>query len=227
MRRILTPERLDDPGQPADRVVHSLGQVSQANRWLGGDRSLRAALRDLNTDAGGLDLLDVGVGDGSTFRRTLGWLARRGIRARGVGVDLNPLACRAGRSADPGSGFVAAHATALPFGDDCFDVALATLTLHHFPQSRALAVLRQMVRVARSRVVVSELGRSLPHYVGAHILSHTVWGNNSITRHDAPASVRSGFTGAELGALGEEAGLTGIRILRHFPFRVTLSGTPT
>jgi SAM-dependent methyltransferase len=47
---------------------------------------------------------------------------------------------------------VQAVAEDLPFGDDSFDAAMAILTLHHW--SDVAAGLAEMVRVARSRVVV-------------------------------------------------------------------------
>jgi 2-polyprenyl-3-methyl-5-hydroxy-6-metoxy-1,4-benzoquinol methylase len=101
---------------------------------------------------------------------------------------------------------------------------MATLTIHHFPADQALAALTEMVRVSAGLVVVSELERSLPHYLGAQVLAHTVWANNPITRHDAPASVRAGFTRTELEQMGRAAGLIRPRVTWTLPFRITLRG---
>lgn len=58
---------------------------------------------------------------------------------------------------------VRADATMLPFGDDAFDAALAVLTIHHWPDP--IAGLRELRRVARSRVVVlTHFIRSLEHF---------------------------------------------------------------
>lgn len=57
---------------------------------------------------------------------------------------------------------VQASATALPFGDDCFDAALAVLTVHHWPD-RQLG-LSELRRVARSRIVVLTWDRASPGF---------------------------------------------------------------
>ena len=57
---------------------------------------------------------------------------------------------------------IQASATALPFGDDCFDAALAILTVHHWPdQWLGLSELR---RVARERIVVLTWDRTSPGF---------------------------------------------------------------
>ncbi|MEM7015862.1 MAG: class I SAM-dependent methyltransferase [Pseudomonadota bacterium] len=47
---------------------------------------------------------------------------------------------------------VCAYGDSLPFADDSFDVALALLTIHHWPDQTA--GVREMTRVARQRVVL-------------------------------------------------------------------------
>jgi hypothetical protein len=82
--------------------------------------------------------------------------------------------------------------------------------------------LRELARVSRRAVVVSDLERSLPNWLGALVLGATVWRGNRLTRHDGPLSVRRSFTAAELVELAERAGFTGARAYRHFPWRLIL-----
>jgi 2-polyprenyl-3-methyl-5-hydroxy-6-metoxy-1,4-benzoquinol methylase len=97
-------------------------------------------------------VLDVGCGEGVL---TAEWAERLAGRGHVVGVDLEDPALREewSRRARPNLEFRAVDATDLPFGKDEFDVVCAIEVLEHVPDpERTLA---EMVRVARSRVLVS------------------------------------------------------------------------
>jgi hypothetical protein len=104
------------------------------------------------------------------------------------------------------------------------DVTICTLTLHHFPEDEAVLLLREMKRVARDRVLVSDLERSRLNHLGARVLAHTLWRTNRLTRHDGPLSVLRSFTAPELLALGRRAGLRGPVVRRYMPWRLVLEG---
>ena len=67
-------------------------------------------------------------------------------------IAVEPSATMVRQRAQGLNPVVRAHAEALPFGDGCFDTALALLTVHHWPdRQRGLEELR---RVARHSVVI-------------------------------------------------------------------------
>jgi 2-polyprenyl-3-methyl-5-hydroxy-6-metoxy-1,4-benzoquinol methylase len=115
-----------------------------------------------------------------------------------------------------------ADAVALPFADGAFDIALLSLTLHHFADAVQLAALRELARVCRRALVVNELERSWPNYLGARLLATTLWRTNPLTRHDGPVSVLRAFTPAELYDRAHVAGLTGVHVRRAFFYRLVL-----
>jgi SAM-dependent methyltransferase len=170
----------------------------------------------------------VGTGNGEVLRALISWSASRGGCWRGFGLDIHPdvvaLASEKGRNR-PSLPIVRADALALPFADGAFDVALCTLTLHHFPNGDAVRLLRELARVARRLVLVSDLERSRLAYLFSRLFALTWWRANRITRHDGPVSVLRSFTPGELGELGRRAGLSA-RVRRCFPFRLTLGATP-
>jgi len=51
------------------------------------------------------------------------------------------------------------------------DIATMTLTLHHFDRAGRSAVLSELARVARRLVIINDLERNWPNYVGARILA--------------------------------------------------------
>lgn len=227
--RVHGGELLDEPGHDPRELARSLALVDGVNRWLGGRRALFRHLAELDPDRERLRILDVGCGAGhGLLALREGW-AGPGRAGFMVGVDRHPqiaaLAERNVRSAGAVS-VVRADGLRLPFAADAFDLAVCTLTLHHFSGSDAVRVLREMARVSRVRVLVNDLERHLLNYLGARLLALTAWRRSPVTRHDGPLSVRRSFTRGELCRLGEEAGLGGIRVRRHFPFRLVLEGRP-
>jgi SAM-dependent methyltransferase len=88
--------------------------------------------------AEGVDVLDVATGGGHVARKL------RDAGANVVTVDPAP-----GMRAD-----VIAPADHLPFADSRFDAVACRLAAHHFPD--VLAAVKEMARVARSRVVICD-----------------------------------------------------------------------
>lgn len=216
-------ELLDDDGHDPAELAHSLGQVATVNAWLGGTRSLTRHLEDLaSTGSDTVRVLDVGTGNGRTLRGVVAWGRRRGGSWSGVGVDRSPET--AVIAAAEGTRVVRADGLALPFADGAFDAVLCTLTLHHFPDAEARALVREMARVSRGRVLVSDLERSRLHYAGARVLAATLWRGNRLTRTDGPRSVLRSFTPGELLEIGRDAGLRTPVVERFFPWRLLLAG---
>jgi ubiquinone/menaquinone biosynthesis C-methylase UbiE len=122
---------------------------------------------------------------------------------------------------DPALSFVRADGGALPFADGAFDVVICTLALHHFDPGDALALLRELRRVARVTPVVCDLRRSELAFVATWLWSRT--SRNRLTRHDAPLSVRRAYTPDEALALARAAGWRVPQARREPFFRMTLT----
>jgi ubiquinone/menaquinone biosynthesis C-methylase UbiE len=220
--RLHRAEILDGPADDLEELSRSLRQVAQVNRWLGGARALKRHLAPAVCAGASLRILDVGTGNGDTLGELGVWARRRGARWHAVGVELSPWIARlAHRRLDS---VVRGDALRLPFADGSFDVALCTLTLHHFPDDEAAVLVGEMARVSRDRVLVNDLERTPPNYWGARALAATLWRGNRITRHDGPLSVLRSFTPSELLEVGRRAGLRGAAVRRHFPWRIVLEG---
>ncbi len=222
-------ERLDAP-TAHDPVVleRSLDHVAQVNRFLGGWRSLLLYLPDYLPPDGPARLLDVGTGSGEAALVAAAWARRQGRELRITATDANPAILEIARQRTAGSPEIRvepADALALPYPDGAFHVAVLTLTLHHFEGEAAVRVLRELARVSRGGIIVSDLERTWGNWLGAKLLSWTLWARNPLTRHDGPLSVLRSYTRAELAALAERAGLADARVHRHLFERLVLTAS--
>jgi len=209
-RRATDPELLDE-GVPEEEALRSLGDLRLVNRWLGGRRSLCAAVRPY-LGAGGR-LLDVGCGSADLpaflLRSSPG-----GVMA--VGLDIKALHLR---EAPPEIHRVVGSVRGLPFAPLSFDVVTASLFLHHFDGPQVAEVLRLLYALARRALVVNDLHRArVPYLFGRLAFRHVF--RSPVSVADGLLSIRRAFTPRELEAAFREAGLQGVRVRRSFPYRL-------
>jgi hypothetical protein len=97
--------------------------------------------------------------------------------------------------------------------------------LHHFERTTAATVLRELHRVARLRVIVSDLHRSWFAAAGIWLASYPLL-FHPVSRHDGVVSVLRGFTRRELGELVRSSVGQQADVRYRLGFRVTASWTP-
>ncbi len=223
-RRRLVPEILDDPAVPDDIRARSLADVERSNRLFGG---LRAVLRALDDALPALpahaSLLDVGTGAGDVPAAARDRAARRGISLTTLGVDLSPSLVRDGRHRIGLA--LCGDAFHLPFATASIDVVTCSQLLHHFTEEEALMALAELHRVARHRVIISDLRRSRLAAWGYWLASFPL-GFHAVTRHDGPVSVMRGFTAEELRRWVRTATGATPDVVRRIGWRLTAAWTP-
>jgi ubiquinone/menaquinone biosynthesis C-methylase UbiE len=233
-RAAATPELLDGPLDDLDTLQGNLRDLRRINLLLGGTRlSRRAVQRLLSEDddhAAAACVLDVGTGaaDIAVALRAAG----RGRRVEVVAVDNRREVLDAARSLSPslaatdGLELAIADGRDLPFPDGAFDVAHASLVIHHLEPGEAIGFLCELKRVSRRGVVVNDLVRGRLYWAFAWLGARLIT-RNRFTRHDGPLSVRRAYTLPELRALLLAAGLrprhVGIGLAGH---RVAIAAAP-
>lgn len=213
MRRSVDVEEfLDGPLDDPAVLRGNLRDLERANRWLGGAGLSARAIDALAGDREALTVLDVGTGAADIPVALLARAARNGRRLQVTGIDNRPEVLDAAVARQPrlrttaGLALQIGEGRSLPFPDRSFDIAHASLLLHHLEPTGAVELLREMGRVARRGIVVNDLLRGRLNWLGAWLLSHVAT-TNRYTRHDAPMSVRRAYAVAELTALIAAAGL--------------------
>jgi SAM-dependent methyltransferase len=195
-------ELLDSGRLSLPEVEANLADLERLNRLPGGTAASMRGIGHLVAPGNGARILDVGTGRGDMPLA----FASRGWDV--VAVDANPVVLVVARRRLGGHGIdvVGADARALPFEDGGFDVAHASLLLHHLDPAAAVAALRELCRVARRGIVINDLRRGwLP--LAASAASVALLGRSRVTRTDGLASARRAYTLDELDGLLAEAGL--------------------
>src|SRR6202162_6200965 len=202
LRDLLTPPRkrgfefLDLPDIDPKIVTRSLADVARANALFGGISAaldeLMDALKQVPRNA---TLLDVGTGLGDIPCGAREKARRNGIELTTIGLDAaGELASASKCSVDIA---VCGDARHLPFADNSVDIVMCSQVLHHFAGSEAAVLLREMDRVARVRVIVSDIRRSRIAAAGLWLVSFPLR-FHAVSRHDGVVSVLRGFTPTEL-----------------------------
>ena len=230
MRLSLTPPRRYDPEileHPSvdDGTIHqSISDVARSNTVFQGARAVIETLAPYFATFGATaTLLDVGTGVGDIPSKATAAAALRGITLHTIGLDGELVLARAAGARVTHA--ICGNALELPFADRSVDIVTCSQLLHHFRDIEATTLIREMNRVARVAVIVSDIRRSWLAAAGFWAASFPLR-FHPVTRHDGVVSVMRGFTPAELAETVHDA--IGIRppVQRRIGFRVTTAWTP-
>jgi len=205
-------ELLDGPLDDPAALDANLRDLARINRLTGGTRlsvQAVAALGDVTS------ILDVGTG-AADIPMTL--LARARAAGRTLSItatDSRPEILAAARRVRPAVGrtvgleLAVADGRGLPYPDGAFDVAHASMVVHHLAPDEVVAFLHELRRVARAGIVVNDLVRGRLAWLGGWLLVRAL-GAGRYARHDGPLSVRRAYSRPELLELVAAAGLVPI-----------------
>jgi ABC-type Mn2+/Zn2+ transport system ATPase subunit len=224
---------LMDSASPDPRMLAAeFRLLRRLNRWTGAaaavERAVDSVMRAVPGDA--VCVADFGSGAGDIGRAFLRTAARRGWDAEWLAADRSEdvLAIAAADGAAAGLRFarVDVLSAAATLGERTYDVAHASLMLHHLHDADVVRALYQMGRVARRAVVWNDLIRDGAGVAGARVMSLA---GPATVRHDAVLSVRRGFTLDEAESFAEAAGLRvrSVRRWRHGPRFVVIAEPAT
>jgi ubiquinone/menaquinone biosynthesis C-methylase UbiE len=216
MRRLAgATEHLDGSLADAGVLAGNLRDLRRINRLFGGltlsRRAIDALIRQAQVPPDApVAVLDVGTGAADIPIGLLEDSRRRGRLMTVLAVDNREEVLAVAREAaslgSPELVLRRADVRALPFEDGSFDVAHASLVLHHLEPVDAAVAIREMARVARHGVVLNDLARGWLPWIGAWLLLHLAT-RNEFTRHDGPLSVRRAYSVGEARHMLAGAGL--------------------
>lgn len=207
--RVESEELLDEHDAPREDMERSLRDLRFINRYLGGVRIYRALVRRFAATS----ILDVGTGTSDLLESV------PHVRTR-IGLDFkidHLLFLREGSRVLR----VVGDAQRLPFRDGAVDLITSAHFFHHFSPQENATILGESLRVAKRGVAVNDTRR---HY--APLLLVLLLGAlrlvGRITRYDAPASVRQGYTLGEAREIAARVRASKWDVIRMLPFRFAI-----
>src|SRR5579862_347822 len=175
-------ELLDAPVTDQGVLARNLRDIRRINLLLGWTslalHTVARTLEDHHLQT--FSLLDVATGSADIPKAIAQRAQRRQLQARIIATDISEQILDAARincASLPEIHLEQQNALALSYADQSFDLVLCSLAFHHFSPEDAPTLLRELARVARHAVIVSDLQRSLPAYLGAWLLTHTFMPN--------------------------------------------------
>jgi hypothetical protein len=207
MDRIIQPELLDALPPIDRRAIGSRADLRRLNFIMGHagilSRASRREIPAMSFRSRSLRLVELGAGDGTFLLRLARRLAALGVRAKATLIDRQNLVAAETSRAFRGLRWSVENVTedvfawlAQPF--PATDMMFANLFLHHFPDRSLKELLRGAAQ--RTNLFMACEPRRSPLALSVSRLLRPL-GCNDVTRHDAPVSVRAGFSGRELSAL--------------------------
>ena len=222
--RSYQPERLDTGDYTPEEYSRWHREMKVIHRVFGEIRALRSALvPELNAfDRHNVSILDIGAGSGEILREIYRWVT--GWNSFLVGAELNPEAARTIKynSLSHEIKVLQCDALRLPFADSSFDFVFCSLFMHHFTDEKSVELLREMSRVARRRIFVIDLHRSVIAYYFFRVASRLLL--QRFTREDGALSILRSFRPNEMEHLATQANLTDVVVRRSWAYRLVLSG---
>ena len=213
MKRVVTPELLDDDLGTTEEIRSTLLDLRGFNRNFGGFHSINSLLKRvaLKKRLQSLSFLDVAGGTGDVADSARLALGPDGLHVKATVLDR---AVSHMTRKDAELDRVAGDALRLPFLSGSFDVVGCNLFCHHLEPGEVVRFFNEALRVTRHAVIASDLRRNLFHWVVAYAGRITY--RSRLTRNDAPASVRRAYTPQEISALAQKSAANSFEVRRYY-----------
>ncbi|GAB4017842.1 methyltransferase domain-containing protein [Spirosoma koreense] len=217
-------EVMDNFSLEGDELRDALDKIAVINQWLGGNRITLDGIDELLInwpESKTLSVIDIGCGNGDMCRAVADFLTRRGISFSIVGIDANAFTIRhaeAISTAYPTVSYAVMNVFEPDFARQTYDIALCTLTLHHFSDQEILHLTSLLTNNARLGVVINDLQRSALAYRLFQLICF-VFRLNDMSREDGLVSILRGFKRQDLQAFSRQLQLQSYRINWRWAFR--------
>jgi SAM-dependent methyltransferase len=225
--RNLRDELLDLDEAPFEEVKDSLSDVRRVNRYLSGYRVLLQHAEPFlknHSDKRPFTVIDLATGSADQPTELVLLARRLNVPIRVIAIDINRKMLDYAREESnefPEISFVQCDILNLPFEENSFDLAINSLSLHHFSENNAVSIIQALDKLGESGFIVNDLHRSRVAFCSIFILTRILT-KNRLTRYDAPVSVMNAFTPLEMRQLAQDAGVKEFEVHRHFPYRIAL-----
>jgi len=224
LHRSKETEKMDDFSLEGIMLKTALDKIATINQLLGGNAITLQGVAKLlakGSTEKEVTILDIGCGNGDMLRKLADYGIKNNLKLRFIGLDANPYTISHAQNLSQKYANIEFYCVNLfsdAFDDFQYDMALMTLTLHHFTDDEIIGLLTKISNKASLGIVVNDLQRSLLAYRLFQALCF-VFRLNELSREDGLISILRGFKKQELIAFSQKINASQYHIQWKWAFR--------
>ncbi|MFD2936810.1 methyltransferase domain-containing protein [Spirosoma flavum] len=223
-QRTSKEEFLDDFSLEGEELRDALDKIATINQWLGGNRVTLDGIKNLLKDYPKehvISIIDIGCGNGDMCRAVADFAKKKGINVKILGIDANAYTVNHAQASSinyPDITYATVNIFDHGFSAIDYDIALCTLTLHHFTDQEIQYLMGLLGKKAKLGVVINDLQRSALAYRLFQLICF-VFQLNKLSREDGLTSILRGFKKQDLVYFSKQLRLKDYRISWRWAFR--------
>lgn len=221
--RSTAEEIMDDLLMEGEMLRKTLDQIAAINKRLGGNKATINGLHTLlkNKPRGStVTIIDLGCGSGDMLRAVADYGRKNDYLFTLTGIDANEFTVNYARKLSvnyPEIRYIKMNVLGSEFDKLEYDIALATLFLHHFQNEEIENMLGMLMKKVKTGIVINDLHRNRTAYYLFKLVSLFI--SNPMVRKDGAISVLRGFKKKELVTLDKKLQNTAGSIRWTWAFR--------
>ncbi len=222
--RTEAPEIMDDFSLEGNDLADALDKIATINHLLGGNKLTLKGVEKLIQDIPQqtqICIVDLGCGNGDMLRSLADYADECQRNFRLIGIDANPFTVNYAKESSanyPNIEYLSADIFEFDFAEPQIDIALCTLTLHHFKEQQLLQIMQVLDQNVNIGIVVNDLHRSKIAYWLFQIVCY-VFQLNQMSKEDGLTSILRGFKKMELVAFSKQLRFKNYTIAWKWAFR--------
>ncbi|WHF52728.1 methyltransferase domain-containing protein [Chryseobacterium gotjawalense] len=217
-------ESMDDFSMDNDGLVTALNDIARINQLLGGNavtlKGVQYLIKNFPKDQT-ITIMDFGCGSGDMLRMLSKFGTQNNLKFKLIGIDANEATIRHAEKCSTefeNISYLAEDIFLYDFSKYKIDIALITLTLHHFKDNEILKILRVILNLVEKGIVVNDLQRSKLAYRLFQMIIF-IFRLEKMTANDGLISILRGFKKHDLEKFSNQLSLKKYSIKWKWAFR--------
>ena len=217
-------ESMDDFSMDNAGLVTALDDIARINQLLGGNAvtldGVKTLIKDFPKDQV-ITIIDFGCGSGDMLRMLSKYGKDNNLNFKLIGIDANEATIRHAEKCSTNFeniSYLAEDIFLYDFSKLSIDIALITLTLHHFKNDEIIKIMKVIFNLVKKGIVVNDLQRSKLAYRLFQAIIF-IFRLEKMTANDGLISILRGFKREDLEKFSKDLGLKNYSIKWKWAFR--------
>lgn len=218
-------EIMDDFEMEGEALRINLDEIAKINRVLGGNivtlKGVTSLLKKDTITGKTVTIIDIGCGNGDMLRDLSDLATKKGWKFHLIGVDANEYTITYAKKLSTSYKNIEYYHLNIfsnQFEALNYDIAVSTLTLHHFKNKELLQLMTTVSEKASIGIVINDLHRSIIAYRLFQMISF-VFRLSKVSSNDGLVSILRGFKKQELITFSNQLNIKKYKIHWKWAFR--------